>query len=268
MDRCRHSLSILGLMITCVFVNFARAQDFSFQNLSDEDFKKISRDLSADFMHTSVSGASTLGDLFGFEVGVVGGQTSTKEVDKYAKQGDPSASADTLPHGELIGMLSVPLALTVEMGLVPKVGNDSFKFSSYSLGAKWTPSELFFDWPVSLALKTQVTKVDATFKDTINSVNTTFDYKNTMFGATVLVSKNFAIFEPYAGFGWMRASSDMSVSGSSTVFTGARQSASVSPSSTLFLVGTEVKLLMVKLGVEYTKAFDTSRFTGKLSFFF
>jgi hypothetical protein len=259
--------SLISILAVQVLTFSAHGEGFSFQNLSDEDFKKVVQDMSANFVHTSVSGASPLGDIFGFELGIVGGQTSTPELDKYAKEVDPSVSADKVPHGEIIGIITVPLAITAEIGLIPKVGQDDFKFSSYHLAAKWTPSELFFELPVSIATKVQYSQVNVEIKDTINTIPTTFDYDSSILGVSAIVSKNLAVFEPYVGFGYMKADGKMDVTGSTTVFTGG-SSATSKPSSSMFMVGTEVKLLVVKLGVEYMNVFDTSRFTGKVSFYF
>lgn len=260
--------SLISILTAQMLAFSAHGDGFSFQNLSDEDFKKVVQDMSANFVHTSVSGASPLGDIFGFELGLVGGQTSTPELDKYAKEVDPSVSADKVPHGEIIGILTVPLAITAEIGLIPKIGQDDFKFSSYHLAAKWTPSELFFELPVAIAAKVQYSQVNVEIKDTINTIPTTFEYDSSILGISAIVSKNLAVFEPYLGFGYMKADGKMDVTGSPTVFTGARRSASSEPSSSMFMVGTEVKLLIVKLGVEYMNVFDTSRFTGKVSFYF
>ena len=107
-----HSRLML-LFATAFMLNFsARAEDFTFKNLTDADFEKVTQDLSATFAHTSVSGASPLGDIWGFEIGVVGGQINTPEVDKLVKRGDPSASADKLPGAEILGVVSVPFAIT------------------------------------------------------------------------------------------------------------------------------------------------------------
>jgi hypothetical protein len=260
-----------GLLMGTLMVqmlSFSAYGKVSFTDLSDSDFKKVVQDMSANFVHTSVSGASPLGDIFGFELGLVGGLTSTPELDKFAKEVSPSVDADSIAHGELIGIITVPLALTAEIGLIPKVGQDDFKFSSYHLAAKWTPSELFFELPVAVAAKVQYSQVNVGVKDTIANIPTTFDYESSILGVSAIVSKNFVVFEPYVGFGYMKADGKMDVTGSTTVFTGSRVSASSEPSSSMFMVGTEVKLLIVKLGVEYMNVFDTSRFTGKVSFYF
>lgn len=77
-----------------------RSYGVTFQNLSEQDFKKVVRDLSANFVHTSVSGASPLGDIFGFEVGIVGGVTNTTELNRYSQEVDPSSKVARLPHAD------------------------------------------------------------------------------------------------------------------------------------------------------------------------
>jgi len=268
MNVSRLICSFSGILAATLLSSSAFAAGPTFQNLSDEDFKKVVQDMSANFTHTSVSGAAPLGDIFGFEVGLVGGMTNTPELNKFVKEVDASQSLDKVPHGEILGVLTVPLAITAEIGLIPKVGADEFKFSAYHLAAKWTPSELFFELPVDLGVKLQYSKVAAEFKDTINSIPTTFNYDESIFGVTALVSKSFAIVEPYFGLGYLSADGNMDVNIPNNVFTGNRTSASAKPTSTMFMIGTEVKLLVLKLGVEYMNAFDTDRFTGKLSFYF
>ncbi len=263
-------LGLTGFVFAIFLLNSsAFAQDFTFEDLTDTDFKKVVQDLSTSTVHTSVSGASPLGDIWGFEVGVVGSQANTPEIDKLVKRGSPGSSAEKLPSAQLLGVVSVPFAITGEIGLIPKVGSDDFKFSAMHLAAKWSPSELFFELPLSVAAKVQYSKINAEFKDTINNVATSFKYDDSILGIWAIASKNFMIVEPYIGLGYMKSDGSMDVNTSlSNVFTGGRTSASASPSTTAFMVGTEVKLLIFKAGVEYLNAFDTSRFSGKLSFYF
>ena len=55
---------------------------------------------------------------------------------------------------------------------------------------------------------------------------------------------------------------------SPTVFKGGAESASAKSSGAMWMLGTELKLVFFKLGVEYTNLLNTSRFTGKLAFYF
>lgn len=262
----------------CLIIFSARvqAQTVPLQNLTEDDFKKIASDMSANFLHTSVSGAGTLGSIWGFEIGVVGGQTSTPNLNEVAQRSDTTGSADAskLYHGQLLGVLTVPAGFTVEAGFLPKVGKDSFKFDTMSLAVKWTVNEIALpDLPVSLAAKLGVTKSNLSFTQTVPPATSPTDFKfsDTEYMFAAFVSKDLGIFEPFAAFGMVSATADLSASGATTVFSTTYttdQSASVKRSGTLFTVGTEVKLLAVKLGAEYSSLFGTSRMSGKLSMYF
>jgi hypothetical protein len=263
---------ILILLSIALFTVVGHTQDLKFQNIDQSDMKKIVNDFSAIFNHSSVSGASSLGTIFGFEVGVMGGITNTKRIDELADEGSgQNQNADQIPHGEIIGALTVPAGITVEGGFLPKLGGDKFKFQTMSLGVKWTPTDVFLDWPVSVAIKAHMTKSQAEFKQTISGVDTNFDYDNNITAFTLLVSKNFVLVEPYAGLSFLSAKGEMDVSGSPvfdpSLGTGTT-SASASTTSTGFMVGAEVKLLIFKFGAEYANLFGTSRYSGKLAFYF
>lgn len=261
----------LIFLLFSTFCQVSLAQDLTLQNLNQDDLEDIVGDFSAVFNHTTVSGAGSLGNIFGFELGLVGGLTKTPKIDSLADESGTDQKADTIPHAELIGLLTVPAGITVDVGMLPKVGNDEFKFSSYSLGVKWTPTDILLDWPLSVAIKGQMTKTDATFKQDIQTVPTTFDYKNTITAFTLLVSKNFVLVEPYVGYSLLSAKGELDVTGSTQVFDAAyttSQSASAKKSSSGFVLGAELKLLVFKAGLEYAHLFDTNRYSAKLAFYF
>lgn len=262
-------LILAGLL--SLFSVIAQAQDIPLKDLTEGDFKNVVGEMSANFLHTTVSGAGTLGTIWGFEVGLIGGMTKTPDIDALVKRADTSASVDQIYHGALFGAVTVPLAITVEAGLIPKVGSETFKAQTTSLAVKWTPSELFFDLPLDLGVKAHVTKSTVEFKDDINGVATNFDYGQNQLGLTLLASKSFVVVEPFAGIGLVSSKGDLDVSGSTQVFDNSYttgQSASVKRSGMMWLVGAQVKLLVFHLGAEYTNLYGTSRYTGKLSFAF
>lgn len=260
-----------GVFFVSLWMSFAAsAQDVGFQNVNEDDFKKIVNDFSANSLHTSISGAGTLGDLFGFELGLVAGLTNTPEIDKLAKEANSGAKADKVPHAELLGMVTVPLGFTLEAGFIPSVGSDEFKYQVMSFAAKWTPTGVFIDLPVDLAIKLQTTKSEFEFESVVSSVNTKYKFDNTVMGLTAFVSKDFIVAAPYFGIGYVSGEGELTASGTpvfdpsyTTAF-----SASEKATSTLLLVGSEFKLLVLKLGVEYARLFDTDRYSAKLSFFF
>ena len=247
-----------------------QAQTLEFDNISQEDLENIMDEVSANFHHTSVSGANTLGSIFGFELGLIGGITKTPKIDALVKEQDPDESAEQVPHGTLLGVLTVPLGITAELGIVPEVGSGDFKFSRQSLGVKWTITEvLLTDLPVSLAIKGHYTKAELEFEQPVNGQDTKVKVEDSVTGFLFLVSKNFAIVEPYAGIGYLMSDGDIDVSGTSTIFNfTTSQQASAKNSTTQFLVGAELKLLVFKMGAEYSRQFDTDRYSLKLAVYF
>jgi hypothetical protein len=266
----RRALAVVfGMLISVA----AYGETFNFQNVTGSDYGKIVDNLSADFTHTSVSGASPLGHIFGFEIGLVGGMTRTPEIHRVVHETDSTANVASIPGGELLGVVTFPLGITGELGLIPKVGSSTFKFNSFSVAAKWTVTELV-ELPLALAVKGQLSSSqftsDAEIKSGGNTVDTTYKYKSTVTALTVLASKDFYLVEPYLGLGVVQGKGDLDVNGVAAFdpsFT-AGNSASATRSSSQILLGAELKLVVFKLGVEYAHLFDTNRFSGKLSFYF
>lgn len=265
MNSIRNRFALLCLMLVA---GVAQAASLPLQNISDEDFKKVTGDLSANFLHTSVSGASTLGHLWGFEVGVDGASTSSPHLNDVVHKADPNADAGKVYNAEAFAAVSVPFGITGEIGLLPKVGSSGFKFSDFSLAAKWTITELFLsDLPFSLAVKGIYTQAKVDVDTTVNNVPVSYNYTGKSTAGWALISKNLMILEPYAGIGLVNGKGDMSAS-TTNVFASGATSGSATKSGMGWMVGTEVKLLVVKLGVEYANLLDTSKIGGKLSFYF
>lgn len=264
-------MKLISLFAAALLSVSSHAQDIPLQNLSNDDVKNLIKETSANFNHTSVSGASSLGTIWGFEVGLVGGITKTPKIDELVKRAEPQTKADQIPHGQLLGRLTVPAGVTVEAGFIPKFGKEDFKFNTLSLGVMWTPTDVLLDWPLSVAGKFHITRTNLDFRDEVGSpkVDTTFKYQSTTTVFSLLVSKNFVLVEPYAAILFGQTKGDLDVTGSNSVFNVTGQtSASGKSSGTGFAVGTELKLLIFKAGLEYSKLFDTGRFTGKLAFYF
>ncbi len=266
------SLLLLTLLLNSTAT---QAQSLGFDNVSEDDLKKIVSDLSSNFTHTSVSGAGALGTIFGFELGVVGGMTSTSELDKLVKSYDASASADQAIHGGILGMLSVPLGLTAEALFVPAVGSEDFKFNTLSLALKWTMTDTVLSGlPVDLAVKFHMNQTGLKFKQVISPdpYETELEFKNQILGAQLLVSKSLVLVTPYAGLGMLQSEGELSFSGSSgNIFDSTyttSTSAKVKASSSQFLAGVELNLLLLKAGLEISRQFSADRITGKIAFSF
>jgi hypothetical protein len=252
--------------------------DIKFDQITQSDLDKIANELSANFAHSTVSGASSLGKLFGVQVGLVGGMTKTPDIDSFVKRVDATQTADKVYNAAISAQVTVPFGITAEASYFPSMGSDSFKFGNMGLGVKWTFSDLLSDWPVDVAVKANVTTTTLSFKQTINNASTgnvpvdsTVEYKNTILGYGLFVSKRLPFVEPYLGICMLSSKSDLGVAGQGSIFNQtftSSQSASSSPSGTMLTLGADLSLLFIRLGAEYSSLLGTSRYLGKLAFSF
>lgn len=252
--------------LLCSSIGFAA----SFTNLTDEDFQKISKEFSANFTHHSVQGANTLGKVFGFEFGLLGGLTNSPDSDAVAKASTPPSTLPNLANGGLLLSVSVPLGFTGEIVTVPSTSTGDGTFKTMSFGLKWTSNDAFPVLPINMALRLTSSSSDFSFTQTASGVTSTVTNTNKSTGLTLLLSPKLPVVEPYVGIGTLSASNTLSVNGTAIFdpsFTAA-QSAEATPKSTLILAGVTANLLFFRIGAEYFSAFGTSGYTAKLAFGF
>lgn len=269
----KSTLSLMGMLAaTLIISNPVYAQDLALDNISSQDMEDIVSDFTGAFTHTSMSGGNTLGSIFGFEVGLIGGVASADRIEKIAKREDPNSDVPGLPFGGLLGRLTVPFGITAELLIIPEIGDEDFKFSNQSLGLMWTPTETLLSFlPLSIGIKGHFTKTDMSFKipDAVTAgVDSDAAFENTIMGLQVLVSKSLLIVEPYAGVGFLQGDGSLKYSGAGTIFdtaVTAGGSASKKVSGAQFLVGANLNLLFFKIGAEYANHLDTDRYGIKLS---
>ena len=260
-------LQTLSLVLLFTASTFSQA-NLSLQNLSETDLENSVNDLSSLLAHTSVSPASSLGTVFGLEFGIVGGVSDVPNVKKIAAE--TGESVDMLPAGALLAMVSVPMGFTIEAGFLPSLDlGDDVTFNNTAFGVKWTMTDILLDLPVDLALKYSMTQSELSFNQTVSSVNTKTTYKSTVSNLSAIVSKSFAVVEPYAGIGYVSADGELSVDATVQIFDfTSSQSASSKPSGTAFFAGIQANLLLIRLGYEFNKMFDATKHNVKLSFYF
>ena len=248
-----------------------------FTNLTQDDFDKVINELSANSTFHSVTGAGSLGSVFGVEVGLVGGLTNTPEINRLSKTVDASADVGHLPHASLLAAVSVPLGFTGELLVFPSVSVGDIKYQQFGGAIKWTATEALV-LPFNLAARAFITKNEISFKQTLNNATTgnvpvevTVAQENSQTGLQLLVSPNLPVFEPYAGIGIVSAKGKVAMTGATTGtifgFTSA-QNAESSPSSTQYLLGLNVNLLILNIGIEYSRAFGTDSYNAKFGFKF
>jgi hypothetical protein len=237
----------------------------TFNNLTQAEFNKIMREFSANSSWHSVTPPSSMGNIFGLELGVVAGTTNTPDIDAIVKQTAPGTDVKMIPHASLLGVVSIPFGITAEVMMLPKFDISGLTYQQYGGALKWTTGLMVL--PVNLAVRGFMTKSELTFKQTVSSVDTTITQDGSVSGLQLMVSpKLIPIIEPYAGIGYVSATSKMTAVGSSSIFgfTSA-QSAEFKPTSTQLILGADVRLLLIGFGFEYERSFETESLTAKFS---
>lgn len=249
------------------------AQTMNFSNLTQTDFEKISKEFSGNFMHHSVMGASSLGTVLGFELGLIAGLQKTPEIDAIVKRTSPDSGVSSLPHAGILGAVGVPFGLSGEIVMIPKISGGGGEYQYTSMGLKWTMNQsLLAVLPFNVALRGIYSNSKFNFTQAVSGVDAKVENSNSVTGLQLLVSPSLPIFEPYAGIGMLNAKNTLSVTGSAgTVFDStytSAQSAESTVGSTQYLVGANVRLLVMVLGLEISNAFGATTTTGKFSFAF
>jgi hypothetical protein len=261
----------LGLLASLGLPVSVQAQSPAFDDLSNGDAANIIGEFSANFVHTTVSGASPLGTLFGFDVGLVAGLTQTSEIDRLTQAANANSSASQIYHGAIIGMVSVPFGITVEGSFIPNVGSSDFRFHNVGLGAKWSLTSSIIELPLSLALRGHFMSTSLSFDQTVVGVESTVSLEDKVLGLQALASKALSIgiasIEPFVGLGYISGDGSLSVTGAGAlnVFYNGAVAYSSRPSSAQFLVGGEAQIMFAKVGFEYSRQFNVNRYTGKLA---
>ncbi len=240
------------------------------QNLDVEDYKSVVRNYSANFTHTTVSGASGLGGLFGFQFGFLSGRTQTPDIHRQVQEMDPVATRSYLPHMQVLGVISMPLGFTVESTYLPTIGKSDFKYNSLSLGLKWAPTDMTPDFPVKVAVKAHAQRSFVEYDYTIGGQATRHEYTSVVTGVMGYVSGAVVdMVEPYVGVGVVTGTGELKVEGSNQVFSDptfkANQKATATVASPHVVVGIEFKMGIINLAFEYSNQFSTDSFTGKFA---
>lgn len=265
----------MAKLLALVFAFFtvsAQAAEFKLNDISEGDLKNIVRELSGNFNHTAVNGAAPLSETYGFEVGLLLGVGATPKLDDLAKRADASTDLAHLPNTALVGVLTIPYAVSFEATFLPKVGTKDLKIQNFALAAKWTMTKVFpAELPVELALKVHTQSVKMESNTTIDGFPSVITFNDKLTGFDVIVSKAFEVCEPYASIGVIQADGELSASGSGTLFNNsftAGSSASEKSNSIQFTAGSEFKFGTFKLGAEFSRMFDMNRIATKAAFYF
>lgn len=273
---------VSGLSMVCAavvgFATPAFAAGPAFNNLTQSQFDDAIRELSANSSFYSVSGASSLGTIFGIEAGLVAGLSGSPKINEFAKQVDANSDVGRIPHANILAAVSVPFGITGEMVFLPSISVGDFKYQQFGAALKWTANEGLPFLPFNLAVRGFITRNSMNFKQTLNNASTgnvpvdvTVTQENSQTGIQILAAPGLPLVEPYVGVGFISAKGSLGVSGTTTgtifSFTSA-QNAESQPTSTQLLLGVTANLLIVNLGAEWSRAFGTDTYNVKFGFKF
>ncbi len=250
--------SILLLIVT----NAHCADAPQLTNLTSNDIKAVINDLASNLVPTNVSGASTLGKVFGFRIGVIAGATDTPAIARLTNN-----EVDQIPLAGVYAKIGVPLGFSFDLMLLPLDLGD-FSYSYKSIGVQWTFSELL-NLPVNLQLRANITSNEMQWTVVDSSTSSEVTYDHDSFALSLVASKSFLVFEPYFGLGYVSGENDFNATGTATVFdtsVTASQREGVTTSDLYYFLGLDVNLVFLQLGLEYGQQLDNSRIIGRLTF--
>lgn len=265
---------IMILALSLISLN-TQAGALLFENINEQQFKDMSKEFAANFVHTAVTPPQSLGDIWGVEVGVVFGATKSDATNKVVTSIDPDTKIEAIPHAGLMAQVSIPYGISFEGTMFPETETDDIKISTFSLAGKFTLTQELIKIPlVDIATRFHLSSSEASSKTTDDVSNVPVDsevkFESSSWGINLSAGLNLFILKPYVGIGYVSTDTELSVESSTgTIFDSSftsGKSASEKHSGAHYFIGTELDLLFLHLGVEYAKVMDITKVTGKFSF--
>ncbi len=254
----------MNLFKTLVLLfSFSAFANFNFADLSRSDLDSMSKEIGANFSHSTVTPGAPMGNIFGFQVGLVAGVTSSAELERLAKREDPTTDLEYVPTAGVMGVLTVPFGITVEATVLPSLDTDNADLSNISGAVRWS----FFNAAiVDFAIRGHFSSGEMSYTDTVESISSEITIKHSTMGAHLIATADLPFIKPYAGVGFISHDTDWSINTTASLFNfTSADNANSSESSAHLIAGVEANLLLFNLGVEYSSMFDTHRYMTKLS---
>ncbi len=258
----------------------AAVADPSLNNLSQSEVDGVSKDFSALLSHTTVSPASGLIKKGGFEFGLMAGTSSIPNIQRGLAQRDPSTTTPSkMPNAGLIGIFSFAKNLTLELKIIPEIASEKMYLGSQSAALKFTFHDWFEDPAVVTSFRLQLTnsyiKNEQKISDATSGLEVDGQTKFTslsygvasLLGYRMILSEIFLV-EPFIGGGVLQANSRYEIFADvpTTMFSSGSTSMTSSLPGLMFMLGVQAHSFYSKLGLEYSRVFDSDRVTFKLSF--
>lgn len=258
--------------------SFAQCNDGqAFTCFDQEDADAVYKDLTSAFAPTAVSGASSLGKIFGVELGLVLSASRAPNTERVVQSYGSDFEIPGIPMAGISAIFTLPYGIGVEGSFVPKVDiSDYGSFESLNLGARWTITDVFpmgfFKIAIRgsyLSSKASLTQEEDTGTPGIGTVSETADFAVDITEMGAVVGFNLKVVEPYIGFS--NLSSDGSIQARGTSSEGAPipdvdESSSIS--GTRMYAGVLFKLPLLRLGAEVATFEDIERASIKIAFKF
>lgn len=236
--------------------------------LNQANLDAIENDMAANTLLHDALPPSSMGSIFGFEVGLVAGTTKSPGLNTQVQSVSSSTSAPAIPHAGLVAAVTIPFGITFEAVYLPKLTIGDLTYQQYAGAVKWTFTD---GWvlPVNIAARGFLAKSTLSFVETFpsTSIVTTISNDTSVQGVQLLASpKLIPIIEPYVGVGMITATGTLSSSAAVSIFSfTSALSASSSLSTTQLLAGLDIRALLFGFGIEWSRAFGNDSYTGKLS---
>lgn len=255
-------------MKSCLLVFLALASNLvfgaspTFEDLTKADIENIMSELSASLLPTTVTPASSLGEYWGIEAGVIAGLSESPEINSLAEE-----SFSYIPHGGFFGALHLPFGIGFEYNFAP-LESEGLTYDYKAYGIKWTVNDAITAIPFELRLRVQKAYGEIDYQETINAVATDVSYDHESLSFNVTASKKFIFIEPYLMAGYTRSENSLSATGSATFFdvtVTASDRENVAIDSFYYFLGLHVDLFILHFGAEYGKVYGNTRASFKLS---
>lgn len=233
-----------------------------FDNITEDDMKDIASGFGSNFTHNSLMGASKLGTLFGFQVGLTAAQTNVKKIGEIVER-EGGSKLDSIYNAGIMAAVGIPFGLSVEAVVIPTMKADGTKIAATSGAIKMNINEVIPILPVNLAIRGVFSNAELSFNQGGGKIKN----ETSVTGAQLLFSPMIPLVEPYIGVGVLNAENKLTatIAGIFDPAYSTGDSKSKTVSGTQVLAGVEVNLLLIKLGVEYSSAFGNDRYGAKLS---
>lgn len=253
----------------------ADGQTFTCFDQADAD--KVFMDLTSAFAPTTVSGAGSLGKVFGVELGLVVSASKAPNTQEVVESYGSDFDIPGIPMAGISAVATMPMGFGIEGSFVPKLNlGDEASFESFNIGARWTVTDLFPMGVLKIALKTSVmqskaafSKEDDTGSPITGTVSETAEFNINILEIGAVLGLNLGFVEPYVGASDIRSEGTLHASGSSTGAIIIPDVDEASNSSGLRVYGGLVfKIPLMRIGAELSSFENIQRASVKIAFKF